>query len=613
MKRLRLLFPLLLAVVVLAVPIIAYSGEHQDRSGNTFQLVEATIGDIQHAYHSHVLTPELLVNMYLARIAAYDGAGPHLNSYMHVNEHAVEVARALQDDHPGLSDEHGNPALPLFGIPVIVKDNINTADMPTTAGSVALGTSHPQHDAFIVEKLRNAGAIIMGKATLTEFANFLTNGMPSGFSSQLRAQQIALGGDIGTVGYGFNPYDPRPDPRTVPAGTNDGRPALSPGGSSSGPGIAVASNLATIGVGTETSGSILSPGFQNLLVGIKPTVGLVSRSGIVPITADQDTAGPLARTVTDAARLLGVLAGFDPQDPATAACLKPGNCLTDYTKFLDRHALRGARIAVPHYAYWTTTNPNDPNDPVNARVNLSPEQQQVMNDAIAVLRAEGATVVDPFEIPDQFDLVRFPGCGGLPIPPVCSTVLLFGFKRDLNAYLANLGPTAAVHTLADVIAFNNAHVSVALKYGQVLAVAADTLNPTPGGADFNRYQSDRAKDLDIAKVRGLDMVFKDFDAVLFPANRGANIAARAGYPSIVVPGGFFVNPPVPPPPLSPPTPFPPGFNAKPAPYGVTFTGPAFSEGRLIGFAYDFEQATHHRTPPDSTPPLPSDVVHRDEN
>src|SRR5262249_38996983 len=160
---------------------------------------------------------------------------------------------------------------------------------------------------------------------------------------------------------------------------------------------------------------------------------------------------------TDAAKLLGVLAGFDPQDPATAACLKPGNCLSDYTKFLDRHALRGARIAVPHYAYWTTTNPNDPNDPINAHVNLSPEQQQVMNDAIAVLSAEGATVVDPVEIPDQQELVKFPGCPATT--PTCSSVLLFGFKRDLNAYLANLGPGAPVHTLSDVIAFNNAHAS----------------------------------------------------------------------------------------------------------------------------------------------------------
>ena len=597
MKRLHLLFPILLTFAVLAMPITAHGGEHQDRGGHTFQLVEATIGDIEHAFHSNLLTPELLVHKYLARIAAYDSAGPHLNSYMHVNEHAVDAARALQsdaDDEDEDNDEHGSTARPLFGIPVILKDNIDTADMPTTAGSVALGTSRPQSDAFIAQKLRRAGAIIIGKATLTEFANFLTLGMPAGYSSQLRTQ---LGGGS-LVGYGFNPYDPRPDPRTA---FNDGRPALSPGGSSSGPGIAVAANLATVGVGTETSGSILSPGFQNLLVGIKPTVGLVSRSGIVPITADQDTAGPLTRTVTDAAKLLGVLAGFDPQDPATAACLKPGNCLSDYTKFLDRHALRGARIAVPHFGYWT--------DNLN-RVNLSPEQQQVMNDAIAVLRAEGAIVEDFHEIPDQQDLINFPGCGALPIPPNCSTVLLFGFKRDLNAYLAQLGPGAPVHTLSDVIADNAAQGSVALKYGQVLAIAADSLNTTPGSADFNRYQSDRAKDLDIAKVRGLDVVFKGFDAILFPANRGANIAARAGYPSIVVPGGFFVNPPVPPPPLDPPIPFPAGFNAKPAPYGVTFTGPAFSEGRLIGFAYAFEQATHHRTPPTSAPPLPTDTVRR---
>src|SRR5215813_761319 len=235
MKRLRLLFPILLALAVLALPIIAYSGEHQDRSGNTFQLVEATIGDIQHAFRSDLLTPELLVHMYLARIGAYDGAGPHLNSYMHINEHAVDTARALQKDDDGEDeDDDGGPkAQPLFGIPVIVKDNIDTADMPTTAGSVALGSSHPQHDAFIAQKLRKAGAIIIGKATLTEFANFLTNGMPSGYSSQLRSQ---LGGGS-LVGYGFNPYDPRPDPRPLslmPFVPPDGRPALSPGGSSSG-------------------------------------------------------------------------------------------------------------------------------------------------------------------------------------------------------------------------------------------------------------------------------------------------------------------------------------------------------------------------------------------
>src|SRR5213595_3576679 len=229
---------------------------------------------------------------------------------------------------------------------------------------------------------------------------------------------------------------------------------------------------------------------------------LVSRTGIVPITADQDTAGPMARTVTDAARLLGVLAGFDPQDPATAACLTPGKCFSDYTRFLKRNALRGARIAVPHFGYWT--------DSLH-RVVLSVEQQQVMNDAIAVLRAEGAIVEDFHEIPTQQELFDFSGCGGLPIPANCSTVLLFGFKRDLNSYLAKLPAGAPVRTLGDVIAFNNNFtingLRVGLKYGQGLAIAADSLDTRAGSSDSARYLSDRAKDLDIAKTRGLDVVY----------------------------------------------------------------------------------------------------------
>jgi amidase len=587
---------ILLAVAALVLPAIAHG-----RDRDEFQLIEATVSDIQDAFRSETLTPEELVRRYLARIAAYDQAGPQLNSFTHVNEQAIAAARALNGGGPGDDDGAegggaGERGRPLFGVPVILKDNIDTADMPTTAGSIALGRSIPPKDAFIVRKLRRAGAIILGKATLTEYANFIAVGMPTGYSSQLRFQLFQRGGDIARIGYGFNPFDPRTDPRT---GFNDGRPALQTGGSSSGPAIAVSANLATVGVGTETSGSILSPATQNLLVGIKPTVGLVSRTGIVPITADQDTAGPLSRTVTDAAKLLGVLAGFDPQDPATQACLTRGKCLRDYTRFLKRNALRGARIAVPHFGYWTDNS---------GRVVLSLEQQQVMNDAIAVLRAEGAIVSDFYEIPTQQELINFPGCGALPIPAVCSTVLLYGFKRDLNAYLANLGAGAPVRTLADVIAFNNnfrvAGVQVGLKYGQALAIAADSLDTAPGSSDTARYLNDRAKDVDIAKTRGLDVLYKSFDAVLFPANRGANIAARAGYPSIVVPAGFVPNPAVSPPPLAPPIPFPDGFNAKPAPYGVTFSGPAFSEPRLIGFAYTFEQATQHRQPPGTAPPLP---------
>src|SRR5947207_313497 len=526
----------LLAVAALALPGIAHA-----RDRDQFRLVEATIADIHDAFRSGTLAPEELVRMYLARIAAYDQAGPQLNSFMHVNEHAVSAARALRiddlDDDERARDEGGEAdgrRKPLFGVPVILKDNIDTADMPTTAGSVALGGSIPAKDAFITRKLRRAGAIILGKGTLTEFANFISStGMPTGYSSQLRLQLFQRGGDLTRAGYGFDPFDPRTDPRQA---FNDGRPALATGGSSSGPGIAVSANLATVGVGTETSGSILSPATQNLLVGIKPTVGLVSRTGIVPITADQDTAGPMARTVTDAVKLLGVLTGFDPEDPATAACLTPGNCFRDYTRFLKRHALRGARIAVPHFGYWTAATGSNPHV---QSVRPSLEQQKVMNDAIAVLRKEGAIVEDFHEIPDQDDLIDFPGCPSSL--PACSTVLLFGFKRDLNAYLANLPPGFPVRTLADVIAFNSAHADVALKYGQGLALAAQKLDTIPGSADTDKYQKDRLKDLDIARTRGLDVVYKDFDAILFPANRGANIPARPGYPSIAVPGEFVPN------------------------------------------------------------------------
>ena len=623
------------AIALRGQPSLGQSQEDQHER-SAFRLIEATISDIEQGYRSHLITPEQLVSMYQARIAAYDETGPKVSSYMHLNQQAMAAAKELNNH-----DDAARRALPLFGVPMILKDNINTFDMPTTAGSVALGSSMPPHDAFIAQKLRNAGAIILGKGTLTEFANFLTNGMPAGFSSQLRQQQFAAGGDLATVGYGFNAYDPRPDPR---AGLNDGRPALSPGGSSSGPGIAVSSNLAAVGIGTETSGSILSPGFQNMLVGIKPTLGLVSRTGIVPITEDQDTAGPLARTVTDAAKVLGVIAGFDPQDPATAACLTPGKCLSDYTQFLNKNALRGARIAVPYYSYWTTGSGLE---------SMSAERAQVMENAVAALRSLGAIVTDcnqyyaaeygangyqngptgeltpaqffncPAEIPDQSALNAFGGCGSLPPQPAnCSTVLLYGFKRDLNNYIAATygaagakgGDGTAVKNLADVIAYNNAHASVALKYGQILAIAAQALDTSAGSTDTTRYTNDRAKDLLLSRTQGLDIMYQQYDAILFPANNGANIAARAGYPSITVPGGFYVNPPVPISTLlTPPTPFPAGFDAQPAPYGVTFSGPAFSEGRLIGFAYAFEQATHHRQAPPSVPSLSSDVVDRDHD
>jgi amidase len=527
------------------------------------QLVEASVPELQVALVTRLVSSEQLVEAYLARVAAYSTAGPMLNAFLHVNAAAVDDART-RDFERRIGFGFG----PMFGIPVLLKDNVNTDDMPTTAGSVALAGSIPPEDAFIARRLRDAGAIVLGKATLTEFANFIANAMPSGYSS--------LGG------YGLNPYDPRP----LPGG--DGRPVLTPGGSSSGPGIAVAANLVTVAIGTETSGSILSPSSSNGVVGIKPTLGLVSRSGILPITEQQDTAGPIARTVTDAAILLGVIAGFDRNDPASFACLLPGNCHRDYTPFLRKDALRGARIAVPHDPYWA---------------GFTADQTKLMTDAIAVLRAQGATVIDPLELPDQADITAFGTCTVAPAPSNCSTVLMYGQKHDLNAYLAQR-PDAPVHTIADIIAFNNAHGDVALKYGQALFLAASALDTSPGSADTQRFEADRAKDLQLTRG-GLDAVLNgpdgiagtadDIDAILFPQNRGAAPPAKAGYPTVIVPGGFV--PPVPP-------------VVNPAPFGIAFSGRAFSEPRLIGLAFAYEQATKLRQPPASTPPLPSDTFTR---
>ncbi len=552
MKRIRtLLFMVaVLAVAFLARPVVA---EEHVIGSSRLQLVEATISQLQKAMQTRLLTAEELVRMYLARIDAYEEAGPGVNAFIYVNPNSVAEARELDDErHPGRSRS------PLYGIPVLLKDNIDTADMPTTAGSVALAGSIPPDDAFITRKLREAGAIILGKATLTEFANFIALGMPTGYSS--------LGG------FGFNPYDPR----ELPGG--DGRPVLQTGGSSSGAGIGVNANLVTLAIGTETSGSILSPASANGVVGIKPTVGLVSRDGIIPITADQDTAGPITRTVADAALLLGVIAGYDPADPATAACLTPGNCFSDYTRFLDKKALERARIAVV--------------TPIPAN------RLDIMNAAIDLLRAEGAEVEflpEPF--PPQLGV-----CVSYPPPAGCSTVLLYGQKRDLNAYLAAT-PGAPNTTLAEIIAFNNAF-NPPMKYGQAIFEAAEQLDVTPGSADTLRYEADLAEDR--ARSRGaLDAVYNgpdgiagtedDVDAILASANSFAATPAKAGYPSITVPGGFV--PPTPP-------------IENPFPSGVTFSGPAFSEPALIALAYAFEQATHHRQPPASTPPLPTDSVSR---
>jgi len=575
------------AVLARSVPAAA---DHHAVHG-TFDLVETTIPAIHKAVDEGLISTEQLVRMYLNRIAAYDGksTATHLNSYIHLNTRLLD--QHAEGEERGDSDDHGHAKEPLRGIPMILKDNIDTKDMPTTAGSVALNGSFPRSDSFVAHRLREAGAIILGKATMTEYANFLTNGMPAGYSS--------LGG------YGYNPYDPRPDPRVgvldaLGRPVNDGRPALTPGGSSSGPGIAVAANLATVGIGTETSGSILSPGTANGLVGIKPTVGLVSRDGIIPIAADQDTAGPLARTVRDAAIVLGVIAGFDPNDPATAACKTPGNCFKDYTQFLDANAMHGARIIVPPF-------------PAN--------RAAVMNNAIAVLRANGATVdINTTGLapqlggcPSRPPAANYPPAGDPPPPALrCSTVLNYAFKRDLNKYIADhVRPGFPIKSLGDVVNFNVAFGPAATKYDQDLAIFSQLFDLSPDSADTARYNRDRAEDIlrsrgaiaaMLAGPDGIAGTADDYDAMLFSGNSGAGTPAKAGYPSIVVPGGFFQNVVTPP--------FPDGFNAKDGPAGVTFSAGAFSEPRLIGLAYAFEQATHYRVPPASVPPLPSDHVVR---
>jgi amidase len=499
-----------------------------------FEVTEATIPQIQEALASGMVTSSELVDRYTARIDAYDQAGPRLNAIRDLDPMASSLARELD-----LARKHGKGGGPLFGIPIILKDNINKNDQPTTAGSVALAGSIPTDDAFITRQLREAGAIIRAKANLTEFANYLTVGMPAGYSSL---------GD-----YVYNPYDPRSAP--------DGRPLLSPGGSSSGPGVAAAASFAAATIGTETSGSILSPASQNSLVGIKPTVGLASRTGIIPIASSQDTAGPLARTVTDAAILLGAITAADPEDPATQV---PDRVVySDYTPFLDANALQGARIGI---AFGL----NSAGNPAYYYYSLNLPQRAIIDAAVDLMRSIGAEVFF-VEIETAQALAGFN-----------SSVLRYEFKRDLNAYLSTLPPSAEVHSLAEVIVFNDAYPDqTRLRFGQSLARASEA---TDLDAERAQYLADRATDLRLSRDE-IDRVIgaNQLDALLFGANFGAAIGAKAGYPSVIVPGGYF--------------------SADDSPFGVTFTGTAWSEPRLIGLAYAFEQAAALRVPPQSTPPL----------
>ena len=552
-----------IAFLVAALAISALGDE------KPFTVVEAGIPQMQAALKSGRVTSRDLVQQYLARIATYEDK---INAAITVNPNALKEA-----DERDRERKAGKIRGPLHGIPVAIKDNIQTTDMPTTGGALAFADYVPTYEATVTKKLRDAGAIILAKTQMTELANWVAGNpsMPNNYN--------------GLHGYGFNPYDPRRDPREA---TFDGRPALNTGGSSSGTGTAA--NFWAANVGTETSGSILSPSNSNMLVGIKPTVGRISRYGVIPITADQDTPGPMAKSVTDAAILLGVLEGPDPNDPATNKCAPQG----DYTKFLKSDGLKGARIGIPRANYYDKIKPPGSE---HDRGGLNPDQAKVMAEAIDILKNQGAVIVDPADIPSVVDkdpgnnLLLFSTCTDMDEVKArkCSIDLPYGMERDFNAWLKSLGEKPPVKSLTELRQWNNAHQKAgAIKYGQSLldisdAMDLETFRP--------RYEADRAKDVLLTATHGIDEVMKanNLDALFFPSSSGANVGARPGYPTVIVPFGTVPNAPTPA--------FPENFNAKPAPFGVSFTGMACSEPTLLRFAYAFEQATKRRVPPTAFP------------
>jgi amidase len=520
---------LLLIAAVVAAAASAFSAQAPQQVAS-FDLEEVTIAELQQRMATGRETSRSIVDKYLARIDEIDRRGPELHSILELNPDARSIADAMDAERRA-----GHLRGPLHGIPVLIKDNIATADrMLTTAGSLALAGAPAPGDAFIVERLRASGAVILGKTNLSEWANFRSTHSSSGWS--------------GRGGQTKNPY------------------ALdrTPSGSSSGSGAAAAANLAAIAVGTETDGSIVSPSHMNSLVGIKPTLGLVSRSGIVPIAHSQDTAGPMARTVGDAAILLGVRAGSDPRDAASARADARGR--RDYSRSLVRDGLRGARIGVVR----------------NRLFGYSALTDALAEEAIADMKREGAVIVDPANIPTlgKFDESEF-------------DVLQYEFKADLNTYLASLRPAAGVHSLMDVIAFNEAHKSDELPYfGQEIMAMAQKKGPLTDA----KYLAQLASNRRFAGALGIDATMKTYrlDALVAPTGGPAwlidlvngdggtatapgpsTVTSVAGYPHITVPMGFVRGLPV----------------------GISFFGRAWSEPTLIKLAYAYEQATHHRRPP----------------
>ena len=572
--------------LLLAAPVftLILCGQNKPDAKHSFNVVEASIPEMRSAMQEKRITSRELVIAYLTRIGLYEDK---LHCIITVNPHVLEEAD--ERDH---ERAQGRVRGPLHGIPIALKDNILTHDIVTTGGALVFDGYVPPYDATLVKNLRDAGAVIIAKTGLSELANWVAGGptpMPANYN--------------GLRGFGFNPYDPRRDPRDA---TGDGRPVLNTGGSSSGAGTAA--NFWAGNVGSETSGSILSPSNQNMLVGIKPTIGRISRHGVIPITADQDTAGPMARTVTDAAIMLGALEGAspDPNDPATKTCTPPPG--RDYTRFLKAGGLTGARIGIPRAFFYDHIDPPEAPGPHAGRGGgggLNPEQARVMTDAIDILRQQGAVIVDPADIPSVVskdadrNFLLWGICSGIESSKGkdadCSVVLKYGMKRDFNAWLKTLGERAPVKSLTDLRIFNMTHTRAnAIRYGQSNLDISDELDVE---RDKPKYEADRAKDLLLAGERGLKAALEDnrLDALLFPGWNISGLASRPGYPEIVVPIG-----------LVPPfgganNPFPPGFDPKPSPYSAALVGGACSEPRLIEIAYAFEQATKRRIPPASTP------------
>ncbi|WP_053333688.1 amidase family protein [Gemmatimonas phototrophica] len=540
-----------------------------------FSVVEASIPQMQAALAAKRVTSRQLVEQYLVRIATYD---QRLHASITVNPRALQEADALDRERA-----QGKVRGPLHGIPVALKDNIHTANIRTTGGALAFADLLPPYDATLTKNLRDAGAIIIAKAQLTELANWVASGMPGNYNA--------------VNGQGLNPWDARPDPRV---GLDDGRAVMGTGGSSSGAGTNV--SFWAGNVGTETSGSILSPSHANMLVGIKPTVGRISRYGVIPITADQDTPGPMTRTVADAAIMLGAMEGAapDPNDAATKVCTPPAN--RDYTPFLKADALKGARIGIPRAFFYDTITSGGSSTP---RGGLTAAQRTVMTEVIAVLTAQGATIVDPVVIPSisaknaDDNLLDWNPCSGLEQArgrdANCSVVLKYGMKRDFNIWVASLGSKAPLTSLTALRQWNIAHQRAgAIKYGQAQLDISDEIDVR---LDRERYDADRRKDLRLTADQGIDAVMKNaqLDALLFPGVSSANIAARPGYPSITVPYALL--------PVTAPAsqPFPAGFDPKPAPFGISFTAGACAEPKLIALAYAFEQATKKRQAPAGFP------------